>query len=30
MKMLEAFGMELLKEIICECSINNHILNTIR
>jgi hypothetical protein len=30
MKILEAFGMEFLKEIICECSINNHILNTIR
>lgn len=30
MKILEAFGMELLKEIICECSVNNHILNTTR
>ena len=30
MKMLETFRMELLKEIICECSISNHILNTIR
>lgn len=30
MKILEAFGMELLKEIICECSINNHVLKTMR
>lgn len=30
MKILEAFGMEFLKEIICECSINNHILKTMR
>ena len=30
MKILEAFGMEFLKEIICECSINNHILKMMR